>query len=197
MENNRATHTHTVSHTNKHRVGLTSKCWKWAKGSPSIYHIPSEFFKELVERERGFRMILMAFPSTSTHITSANKHTWGHTYTHTHTLLSHLDPTDQPPRDPVEASFPQFGRTLSKIIPHCTRFSFSSACLTVAVCSFRVTMRFFLSCPISESYWSFPIHSRTHLSLFLTFRSLCFSLLNGGNTISSSSHVVVFLPSSP
>lgn len=29
------------------------------QSSPSIYHIPSVFFNELVERERGLRMMLM------------------------------------------------------------------------------------------------------------------------------------------
>lgn len=78
----------TLTHTN--RVGLTSKCWKWAKGSPSIYHIPSEFFKELVERDRGFRMILMAWlflphPHTSHLQTGTHEATLTLTRTHIHT----------------------------------------------------------------------------------------------------------------
>lgn len=67
----------------------------------------------------------------------------GHAYTHTHThahtpFWATEPPSDQPPlvvwSDPVETSFPQLGRTPSEIIPHCTRFSLSSACLTVGDC---------------------------------------------------------------
>lgn len=46
-----------------------SEAGRAARVGPSvpIYQIPSVFFRELVERERGFRMILMSRPCSSAH----------------------------------------------------------------------------------------------------------------------------------
>lgn len=67
------------------------------KSSLSIYHIPSVFFKELVERDRGFRMILMAglfLPHPRTLHLQTCPHKVSRTLTNP--LLSHLDPLNSP-----------------------------------------------------------------------------------------------------
>lgn len=59
------------------------------QSSQSIYHIPSVFFSELVERDRGLRMILMVW------LFLPHPHTL-HLQTHTHntTHTGHLEPSD-------------------------------------------------------------------------------------------------------
>lgn len=167
MENNRATHTHTRKQT---QSGINIKMLEMGKRF-SIY-LP--YSLRVLQGAGGTWPWLqndthgLAFPSTCTHITSANMHTWGHAYTHTHThahtsFWATEPPSDQPPlvvwSDPVEASFPQLGRTLSEIIPHCTRFSLSSACLTVGDC-----LGWFLSL-FHLALFSFLAQSASHIDL--------------------------------
>lgn len=87
MENNRAihtpTHTNHKKNTQTHAAGLTWKRSQKGKSFWSIYHIPSVFFNELVERDRGLRMILMVslfFPHSNTkHMRSPHAHRTKHT----------------------------------------------------------------------------------------------------------------------
>lgn len=77
-------HTHTNhKNTQTHAAGLTWKCSQKGKSFWSIYHIPSVFFNELVERDRGLRMILMVplfFPHPNTkHMRSPHAHRTKHT----------------------------------------------------------------------------------------------------------------------
>lgn len=71
--------------------------WINVKSSLSIYHIPSVFFKELVERDRGLRMILMVWlvrPQPHT----LHPQTRTHKPPHTHTLLwATWSPLTSPP----------------------------------------------------------------------------------------------------
>lgn len=167
MENNRATHTHTHTHS---RINM--KVLQTGQSSPSIYHTPSVFFKELVERDRGLRMILMAWLFLP-HPHTLHLHTRSHAYTHT------------PPSGPPGALWPalrcalkwssgslllsQVCRAPSEVIPRCSRSSSSSDRLTVGGClawflslSRRRSLALFLSRRISEWYWSVLIQPCTH-----------------------------------
>ena len=74
---------HTHKHTSTHTTGLSWKWCQWDKVLPSIYHIPSVFFSELVERDRGLRMILMVQLSLPSHTHHTCKHTHIKPRTHT------------------------------------------------------------------------------------------------------------------
>lgn len=134
MENNRATHARTQDRINTKMLPTGQSCL-------TIYHIPSVFFNELVERDRGLRMILMVWlflPHSCTLHLQACTHEVTHTHTPFRATWSPLTTDHSPHWSEVTLREPSFLRDSfvewSKIIPHLWSSS-SSDRLTGGGCS--------------------------------------------------------------